>query len=58
MELEGKKLLAISAAAAAIVFWIGFPIYMQKFHDYSAINIAFAVIVVYWVVLQVYKRYS
>ena len=56
MESEQKKWLAGFAAVAAIVFWIGFPIYMQKFHDYSAISVAFGVIIVYWVALQLYKR--
>lgn len=58
MDKENRKILAGTAAVAAIVFWIGFPLYMQHYQGYSAINVAFAVIVFYWITLQLYKRYS
>lgn len=58
MESRQKKLLGGFAALAAIVFWIGFPIYMQKHQGYSAINLAFVVTIVYWLALQGFKRYK
>ena len=56
MDKQYRKLLALSGIFAAIVFWIGFPIYMQKYHGYSALNIAFAVVTAYWLILQAYRR--
>lgn len=56
MDLDQEKILAIIGIFAAVVFWIGFPIYMQKYHGYSALNVAFAVVVCYWLISQLYKR--
>lgn len=43
-------------AVFLLLFWLLVPSTMQYFYDISAIHVSFAIIVVYYVGLQIYKR--
>jgi hypothetical protein len=52
---ERPKRFALSVFL--IVFWIAVPLVSQAYFNYSAVNVSFAITIVYYLTFQVYKRY-
>lgn len=51
-----KKRIGAIAAVTAVVAWIGVPIMAQRIYSVPAVEVAFGITVLYWLVLQVYRR--
>ncbi|MFB6144740.1 MAG: hypothetical protein ABEJ98_05505 [Candidatus Nanohaloarchaea archaeon] len=58
MEKPRKKFLGAAAAVLLVVAWLAVPILAQKLYGFPAVNVAFAVTVVYFLGLKLYQRYG
>jgi hypothetical protein len=51
-----KKYGKYAAIAFVILFWMLTPLIAQKYYNYSAINISFAITVFYFVIWKLYNN--
>jgi len=57
MKLKNKsKTTKLSLISIVILFWMLTPLIAQKYFNYSAINVSFAVTVLYFIVWKIYEN--
>lgn len=56
-SMDGDQRKAFLASIFLILIWITIPLYMQLYHGYSAVQISFAITVIYYIGFKLWKRY-
>lgn len=54
-ETFSERPFKASAAVAALLGWLIVPVTVQKIYGISAIEVSFALIIIYYVLLKAYK---
>jgi hypothetical protein len=60
MEIRGSNLGkrgTLLLSAAIVIFWIAAPLYLSR-HGFSAVQVSFAVTVIYYLGFKLWKRTS